>query len=72
MRVGAGSVVSAGSLIIANTVIPPGSLVLGVPARVVRPVGERELELIEDGWTSYVALTRTHLCNAGRLPADME
>ncbi|MDA1194207.1 MAG: gamma carbonic anhydrase family protein [Planctomycetota bacterium] len=35
-RIGAGSVVGAGALVLENTVIPPYSLVVGSPARVIR------------------------------------
>ena len=38
--VGTGSVVAAGAVVPEGVVIPPGSLVMGVPARVVRPVDE--------------------------------
>ncbi|MGE0709895.1 MAG: gamma carbonic anhydrase family protein [Planctomycetota bacterium] len=54
-RVGRGSLVGAGALITPNTVIPPGSLVLGSPARVIRPCGEKEVAMIEQGWQEYVA-----------------
>jgi gamma-carbonic anhydrase len=37
-RVGAGSIIAAGSLIIKGMQIPSGSLVMGSPARVVRPL----------------------------------
>ena len=38
--VGAGSVVAAGALVTEGARIPPGSLVVGVPGRVVRPVDD--------------------------------
>ena len=41
--VGAGSLVGAGALVPQNKLIPPGSLVMGVPAKVVRPLTEEEL-----------------------------
>ena len=37
-RVGAGSIIAAGSLVIKGMQIPPGSLVMGSPARVIRPL----------------------------------
>ena len=52
--IGLGSVVGAHALVTANTVVPPGSLVLGAPAKVVRPCGEKERALIETGWREYV------------------
>lgn len=52
--IGSGSLVGAGSLVTAGMVVPPGSLVLGSPARVVRPVNAKERQMIEVGWRSYL------------------
>lgn len=41
-RIGAGSLVGAGALVTQGKEIPPGSLVMGSPAKVVRPVTEEE------------------------------
>lgn len=60
-RVGRGSLVGAGALVTAGTDIPPGSLVLGMPARVVRPVNQKEREQIEYGAAHYVELARMYL-----------
>jgi carbonic anhydrase/acetyltransferase-like protein (isoleucine patch superfamily) len=60
-RVGRGSLVGAGALVTAGTDIPPGSLVLGMPARVVRPVNQKEREQIEYGAAHYVELARRYL-----------
>ena len=64
-RVGRGSLVGAGALVTPGTVIPPGSLVLGAPARVVRPVRQKELDQIEYGAAHYVELTRRYLAGDG-------
>ena len=53
-RVGAQSLVAAGSLISPGTVIPPRSLVMGVPARVKRPLTEEEVLGLNDFWRNYV------------------
>ena len=53
-RVGAQSLVAAGSLISPGTVIPPRSLVMGVPARVKRPLTEDEILGLNDFWRNYV------------------
>ncbi|MGH8189763.1 MAG: gamma carbonic anhydrase family protein [Steroidobacteraceae bacterium] len=37
-RVGTGSIVAAGSLLPEGTVVPPGSMVMGMPAKVRRPL----------------------------------
>lgn len=52
--VGKGSLVGAGALITYGTEIPPGSLVLGSPAKVIRPVSEKDRAMIENGWRTYV------------------
>jgi carbonic anhydrase/acetyltransferase-like protein (isoleucine patch superfamily) len=53
-RVGAQSLIAAGSLIAPGTVIPPRSLVMGVPARVKRPLTEEEVVGLNDFWQNYV------------------
>jgi len=52
-RIGTGSLVAAGSLVPPGKEIPPGSLVMGSPARVVRPVRPRDTEQIQFAWKSY-------------------
>lgn len=53
-RVGAQSLVAAGSLISPGTVIPPRSLVMGIPARVKRPLTDEEVAGLKDFWQNYV------------------
>jgi gamma-carbonic anhydrase len=53
-RVGAQSLVAAGSLISPGTVIPARSLVMGVPARVKRPLTEEEVVGLSEFWRNYV------------------
>ena len=60
-RVGRGSLVGAGALITPGTDIPPDSLVLGAPAKVVRPIKPSEREQIEYGAVHYVELARRYL-----------
>lgn len=54
-RVGAQTLVAAGSLISPGTIIPPRSLVMGVPARVKRPLTNEEVIGLEAFWKNYVA-----------------
>ena len=56
--VGTGSLIGAGAVVPPGRVIPPGSLVLGSPAKVIRPVGDRERQMIDEGWQSYVTKVR--------------
>jgi carbonic anhydrase/acetyltransferase-like protein (isoleucine patch superfamily) len=44
VRVGENCLIGAGSLLTSGTVIPDGSLVLGRPAKVVRPLSPEEIE----------------------------
>jgi carbonic anhydrase/acetyltransferase-like protein (isoleucine patch superfamily) len=53
-RVGAQTLVAAGSLISPGTIIPPRSLVMGVPARVKRPLTDDEVIGLEAFWKNYV------------------
>jgi gamma-carbonic anhydrase len=60
-KIGRGSLVGAGALVTQGTVIPPNSLVLGSPAKVVRPIREKEREMIDGGWKTYVEYSRMYL-----------
>ncbi len=58
VTIGAGSIVGASALVTKD--VPPRSLVVGVPAKVVRPVSEDEaLELIDHA-KKYEKLARVH------------
>ena len=65
-RVGSGSVIGAGAVLAEGMEVPPGSLVLGVPGRVVRAVDEATRGRIDRSWRHYVAEARLH--RAGRFP----
>jgi carbonic anhydrase/acetyltransferase-like protein (isoleucine patch superfamily) len=66
VSVGTGSVVAAGAVLPEGMQVPPRSLVMGVPARVVRPVDERLAQRIAETWSHYVEQARAH--RAGRFP----
>lgn len=66
VRVGTGSIVGAGAVCPEGMTIPPNSLVLGVPARVVRETTAEERERIRRTVGSYLALQEAH--RAGRYP----
>jgi carbonic anhydrase/acetyltransferase-like protein (isoleucine patch superfamily) len=59
-RVGTGSVIGAGAVVPEGMEIPPGSLVMGVPARIRRPVDEALRQRIRATVEHYVALARLH------------
>jgi carbonic anhydrase/acetyltransferase-like protein (isoleucine patch superfamily) len=52
--VGTGSIIAAGALIPERTVIPPGSLVMGSPGKVKRPLDETDQSSIRDYAQRYV------------------
>jgi carbonic anhydrase/acetyltransferase-like protein (isoleucine patch superfamily) len=64
VRIGADSLVAAGSLVTPNTHIPPGSLVMGSPARVKRPLTPAEIDGLETSWRNYVELSAEYLKNS--------
>src|SRR5437016_4691894 len=55
-RIGAGSLIGAGALVREGQEIPPGSLAVGTPARVVGAVGPQHLAAIRDGTAHYADL----------------
>lgn len=58
--IGAGSLVGAGALVTGGTAVPPRSLVLGSPARVVRPLTEAEVERNRANAAHYVRMARMY------------
>lgn len=55
VHVGQGSLVAAGAVVPEGTRIPPHSVVMGVPARVIRTVKPRDIERIRHAAEHYVA-----------------
>jgi carbonic anhydrase/acetyltransferase-like protein (isoleucine patch superfamily) len=66
VRIGTGSVVAAGAVIPEGMQVPPKSLVMGVPGRIVRTVDAVLTERIAATWAHYVAQARAH--RAGKYP----
>lgn len=62
--VGRGSVIAAGAVIREGMVIPPGSLVVGVPGRVIGAVDAELSTRVKATWAHYARLTQ--LRAAGR------
>jgi len=59
-EVGAQSIIGAGSLITRGTKIPPGSLVMGSPAKVVRALSTKEREGIKEWAFKYIEVAKEH------------
>lgn len=60
VHVGTGSVIAAGAVVPEGMRIAPGSLVMGVPARVVREVDDGLRARIRGTWEHYVAEAERH------------
>ena len=58
VRVGAGSMVGAGAVV--NKDVPPGSLVVGVPGKVFRPLSTTEIDDLIEHAKKYEQLALTH------------
>lgn len=70
-RVGARSIIGANATVRQDMEIPPGSLVLGTPARIVRTLSEAEQEGIKIWALRYVRLSREYLAAAAeQITAD--
>jgi len=65
-EIGSRCLIAAGSVLPPGTVVPDGSVVMGVPGRVVRSVTEADLKTIDHVVSSYVRLGRMHA--EGRFP----
>ncbi len=69
-RVGARSIIGANSLVTRGTVIPPGSLVYGNPAKVVRALSPEEQEGIRYWAEKYIGVARAHRERLRQEPAN--
>jgi len=59
-RIGKNSLVAAGSLVTPNTPIPPGSMVMGSPAKVKRALTDDEIAGIRRNVQSYIDLAAAY------------
>jgi carbonic anhydrase/acetyltransferase-like protein (isoleucine patch superfamily) len=62
--IGAGSIVGAGAVVKEGTRIPPASLVVGIPAKVVRSINEAQQAGTKDNAARYAALKEAHRSGA--------
>ncbi|MGQ0508495.1 MAG: gamma carbonic anhydrase family protein [Myxococcaceae bacterium] len=61
VEVGDDCVVAAGALLTPGTRVPPGSLVVGSPARVKRGITDTERSWLKESAQNYVGYSREHL-----------
>ena len=66
VTIGSGSVVAAGAVIPEGMQVPPRSLVMGLPGRIVRQVDSALAERVAATWSHYVEEARAH--RSGRYP----
>lgn len=67
VEVGDDCIIAAGALLTPGTKIPPGSLVLGSPAKVKRPLTDGERTHLVESARNYVGYAREHKAAAGPL-----
>ena len=58
--IGDGSLIAAGALVPENMQVPTGSLVIGVPGKVVRPVSAAQADAIKTNEEEYLELAKAH------------
>jgi gamma-carbonic anhydrase len=63
-EIGAESMVGAGSVVAPGTIIPPRSLAVGIPAKVVRGISDKDVRLIEETIEEYLELKAMYERNA--------
>ncbi len=59
-EVGPESIVGAGSVVTPGTIIPPRTLAFGTPAKPVRPLDEKDFEMIRNTISDYQNLKKTY------------
>lgn len=65
VEIGARSIIGAGAVVTKNTKVPPGSLVLGAPAKIIRPLDQKEQLSIKSWAEKYVEVSRKYLGLSG-------
>jgi len=66
-RVGEGSIIAAGAVIPEQTVIPPNSLVAGVPGKVKKTLGDEDRKMILKYAQNYLDYTAIYLAEMGEV-----
>ena len=59
--IGESAMVGAGALVPPGMIVPPRMLVVGLPARVKRPLTDEELAHLAESWKHYVAIKEKYL-----------
>jgi len=59
-RIGRGSLVAAGALVPPGMIVPPDSLVMGLPAKIMRPTNADDQQRVQRTWQHYVEYARAY------------
>ncbi|UCF56678.1 MAG: gamma carbonic anhydrase family protein [Deltaproteobacteria bacterium] len=59
-EIGECSIIAAGAVVTENQIIPPRSLVMGVPGKIVRKIGDEDIKRIEKAAQDYLRLSKSH------------
>jgi carbonic anhydrase/acetyltransferase-like protein (isoleucine patch superfamily) len=60
VEIGEYSVIAAGTVVTENKKIPPRSLVMGIPGKIVREINHKDMKRIEHGAQEYSRLAKAH------------
>lgn len=60
-QIGDNCIIGAGALVPEGKVIPPNSLVMGIPGKIIRQVTDEEVESIKKSALAYNELCKKHL-----------
>lgn len=59
-HIGENCMIAAGALVKENQCVPPNSLVVGIPGKVIRKIDEEQVKDIYDNALHYIALAKTY------------
>src|SRR6266446_3124995 len=68
--IGPGSLVASGAVVVESAEFPPGSVIAGVPAKVIRPVDDTLRRRIDLSWSIYRELAKASLPSRPAVRAD--
>jgi carbonic anhydrase/acetyltransferase-like protein (isoleucine patch superfamily) len=60
-QIGEYSIIGAGAVVPEGMIIPPFSLVMGIPAKVIKPLSEEQVARVKKNASSYVMLSKAYL-----------
>ncbi len=59
-EIGENSIIGAGAVVTEGKKFPPGSLIIGLPAKTVRELSQEQINSIKDNALRYVELSKKH------------